>query len=257
MTYETILTETRGRVGWITLHRPEALNALNTTLMREVVAAAEAFDADAGIGAIVVTGSARAFAAGADIKEMEEKSSVEMLAEDHFGRWSRFAAVRTPTIAAVAGYALGGGCELALMCDLIVAADSAVFGQPEIGLGVIPGMGGSQRLVRAIGAYKAADLVLTGRRMDAAEAERCGMVSRVVAAEELLDEVAAIADSIAQRSLPALYAATAAIDAAQETSLAEGLRFEKHAFAALFATHDQKEGMAAFREKRAPRFEHR
>jgi enoyl-CoA hydratase len=257
MTYETILTETRGRVGWITLNRPEALNALNTTLMREVVDAAEAFDLAPGIGAIVVTGSAKAFAAGADIKEMEAKSSVEMTVEDHFGGWSRFAAVRTPTIAAVAGYALGGGCELALMCDIVVAADSARFGQPEITLGVIPGMGGSQRLARAIGTYKAADLVLTGRTMDAAEAERSGIVSRVVPADSLLDEVEEIADAIAAKPLPALYAATAALDAALETPLAEGLRFEKQAFAALFATEDQKEGMAAFREKRAPHFSHR
>ncbi|MFG6402918.1 enoyl-CoA hydratase [Microbacterium sp. P04] len=257
MTDETILTETRGRVGWITLNRPEALNALNSTLMREVVAAAEGFDVDPGIGAIVVTGSAKAFAAGADIKEMADKTAVEMALDDRFGAWGRFADVRTPTIAAVAGYALGGGCELALMCDLIIAADSARFGQPEITLGVIPGMGGSQRLVRAIGSYKAADLILTGRMMDAAEAERSGMVSRVVAADQLLTEAAAVAETIAERSLPALYAATAVIDAALETSLAEGLRFEKQAFAALFATEDQKEGMAAFREKRAPRFEHR
>ena len=257
MTYETILTETRGRVGWITLNRPEALNALNTTLMREVVAASEAFDVDPGIGAIVVTGSAKAFAAGADIKEMEAKTSVEMSVDATFGAWSRFAAVRTPTIAAVAGYALGGGCELALMCDLVIAADSARFGQPEITLGVIPGLGGSQRLARAIGTYKTADLILTGRRMDAVEAERSGIVSRIVPADRLLDEVAEIAEGFAAKSLPALYAATAALDAALETPLAEGLRFEQQAFAALFATADQKEGMAAFREKRAARFEHR
>jgi enoyl-CoA hydratase len=257
MTYETILTETRGRVGWITLNRPQALNALNTTLMREVVAAAEAFDADAGIGAIVVTGSPKAFAAGADIKEMAAKSSVEMTLDAHFSGWSRFAAVRTPTIAAVAGYALGGGCELALMCDLVIAADSAKFGQPEITLGVIPGMGGSQRLVRAIGSYKAADLILTGRTMDAAEAERAGMVSRVVAADRLLEEAGQVADTIAEKSLPALYAATTVLDVALETTLAEGLRSETQTFAALFATDDQKEGMAAFAEKRAPRFTHR
>jgi enoyl-CoA hydratase len=225
--------------------------------MREVVDAAEAFDLDPGIGAIVVTGSAKAFAAGADIKEMETKSSVEMTLDDHFGGWSRFAAVRTPTIAAVAGYALGGGCELALMCDVVIAADSAKFGQPETTLGVIPGMGGSQRLARAIGTYKAADLILTGRTMDAAEAERSGIVSRIIPADSLLDEVTRIADTIAAKPLPALYAATAALDAALETPLAEGLRFEKQAFAALFATADQKEGMAAFREKRAPHFSHR
>ncbi len=186
-TYETILVETRGRVGWITLNRPEALNALNTQVMHDIVAAASAFDADEGIGAIVVTGSERAFAAGADIKEMESKSGLDMVMDDHFGGWARFAAVRTPVIAAVSGYALGGGCELAMMCDIILAADTAKFGQPEINLGVIPGMGGSQRLVRAVGYYKAAELMLTGRMMDAAEAERAGLVSRVVPAADLLD----------------------------------------------------------------------
>ena len=257
MTNETILTETRGRVGWITLNRPEALNALNATLLRELVEAAEEFDRDPGIGAIVITGSAKAFAAGADIKEMEAKSSVEMALDADFGGGNRLAAVRTPKIAAVSGYALGGGCELALMCDLVIAADSARFGQPEITLGVIPGMGGSQRLARAIGRYKTADLVLTGRMMDAAEAERSGIVSRIVPAGQLLEEVGAIAETIAAKSIPALYAATAVLDAALETPLAEGLRFEKQAFAALFATDDQKEGMAAFREKRAPQFSHR
>ncbi|WZH38579.1 MAG: enoyl-CoA hydratase-related protein [Microbacterium enclense] len=255
--YETIRVEQRGRVGWITLDRPEALNALNTRTMHEVVAAAEAFDADEGIGAIVVTGSEKAFAAGADIKEMEGKSSVEMTLTDHFGRWSRFAAVRTPVVAAVSGYALGGGCELALMCDVILVSDRARFGQPEVQLGVIPGMGGTQRLVRALGYYKAAELVLTGRMIDAAEAERVGLVSRVVAADDLLDEAQAVAETIAAKPLPALYAAKAALDAALETSLAEGLRFERQAFAGLFDTADQKEGMAAFREKRAPSFTHR
>jgi len=255
--YETILTETRGRVGWITLNRPEALNALNTQTMRDVVAAAEAYDADPGIGAIVVTGSERAFAAGADIKEMEAKTGLEMVMDDHFGAWRRFADVRTPVLAAVAGYALGGGCELAMMCDIILAADTATFGQPEIGLGVIPGMGGTQRLARAVGAYKAADLVLTGRHMKADEAERAGLVSRVVPASDLLDEAQKAAEAIASKSLPSLYAAKAALDAALETPLAEGLRVEKHVFASLFDTADQKEGMAAFREKRAPRFGHR
>ncbi|WES63192.1 enoyl-CoA hydratase [Microbacter sp. GSS18] len=255
--YATILVETRGRVGWITLNRPEALNALNSQVMRDVVAAASAFDADEQIGAIVVTGSERAFAAGADIKEMESKSGLEMLVGDHFGDWSRFADVRTPVIAAVSGYALGGGCELAMMCDIILAADSAKFGQPEVNLGVIPGMGGTQRLMRAVGYSKAADLILTGRMMDAAEAERSGLVARVVPASELLDEAAKVADTIASKSLPSLYAAKAALDAAMETPLAEGLRFEKHAFAALFDTEDQKEGMTAFREKRAPEFRNR
>lgn len=254
---ETIQVETRGRVGWITLDRPEALNALNAQLMHELVAAATAFDADPAIGAIVVTGSEKAFAAGADIKEMESKTSVEWLVDDPFGEWPRFAAIRTPVIAAVSGYALGGGCELAMMCDIIVAADSARFGQPEITLGVIPGIGGTQRLVRAVGAYKAADMVLTGRMLRADEAERIGLISRVVPADALLEEAASMAETIASRSLPSLYAAKAALDAALETSLAEGLRFERHAFAAQFDTRDQKEGMAAFREKRDPDFTHR
>lgn len=256
-TYETILVETRGRVGWITLNRPEALNALNSQMMRDIVAAASVFDADPRIGAIVVTGSERAFAAGADIKEMESKSGLDMLMDDHFGGWAHFAAVRTPVIAAVSGYALGGGCELAMMCDVILAADTAKFGQPEINLGVIPGMGGSQRLVRAVGYYKAAELVLTGRMMGAEEAERAGLVSRVVPAADLLEEAGAVADTIAAKSLPSVYAAKAVLDAALESSLAEGLRFEKHAFAALFDTADQKEGMAAFREKRSPDFTNR
>lgn len=252
--YETILAETRGRVGWITLNRPEALNALNSQVMHDVVTAAEIFDADEGIGAIVVTGSERAFAAGADIKEMSDKSGLDMIMGDHFGGWARFAAVRTPVIAAVSGYALGGGCELAMMCDIILAADTAQFGQPEINLAVIPGMGGTQRLLRAVGYYKAAELVLTGRMMGAEEAERAGLVSRVVAAADLLDEAAKTADAIAAKSLPSLFAAKAALDAAMETSLAEGLRLERHVFAALFDTADQKEGMAAFREKRKPDF---
>ena len=255
--YETIRSETRGRVGWITLHRPDALNALNTTVMREVVDAATRFDADERIGAIVLTGSEKAFAAGADIKEMADKSGLEMTMDDHFGAWARFAAVRTPVVAAVSGYALGGGCELAMMCDVILAADTARFGQPEINLGVIPGMGGTQRLLRAVGPYRAAELILTGRMMDAAEAERAGLVSRVVPAADLLDEADKTASTIAGKSLPSLYAAKAALAAAQESSLAEGLRYEKQAFAALFDTEDQKEGMAAFREKRAPHFTHR
>jgi len=255
--YETILVETRGRVGWITMNRPEALNALNNQVMHEIVDASTSFDRDEGIGAIVVTGSERAFAAGADIKEMESKSGLDMLMGDHFSGWPTFAAVRTPVIAAVAGYALGGGCELAMMCDLILAADTAKFGQPEINLGVIPGMGGSQRLIRAVGYYKAADLILTGRMMDASEAERAGLVSRVVPAAELLDEAGRTADTIASKSLPSVYAAKAALDAAMETPLAEGLRFERHVFASLFDTADQKEGMAAFREKRSPDFTNR
>lgn len=255
--YETILVETRGRVGWITINRPEALNALNTQVMKDVVAAASAFDADDQIGAIVLTGSERAFAAGADIKEMESRSGLDMLIADHFGGWASFAAVRTPVIAAVSGYALGGGCELAMMCDIILAADTAKFGQPEINLGVIPGMGGSQRLIRAVGYYKAAELILSGRMMDAAEAERAGLVSRVVPAADLMTEASTLAETIASKSLPSIYAAKAVLDAALETPLAEGLRLERHVFASLFDTADQKEGMAAFREKRAPRFENR
>jgi enoyl-CoA hydratase len=232
--FETILVRQDGRVGWITINRPDALNALNTQVMWDILSAAEAFDADAGVGCIVVTGSERAFAAGADIKEMESKSGLEMLMGDHFG-----------------------GCELAMMCDIILAADTARFGQPEINLGVMPGMGGSQRLVRAVGYYKAAELILTGRMIDAAEAERIGLVSRVVPADELLTEAGRVAETIASKSLPSLYATKAALDAAMETPLAEGLRFERHVFASLFDTADQKEGMAAFREKREPRFEHR
>ncbi|MGO1507700.1 MAG: enoyl-CoA hydratase-related protein [Microbacterium sp.] len=255
--YETILVEQRGRVGWITLNRPQALNALNGQVAADVTAAAVAFDADDGIGAIVVTGSEKAFAAGADIKEMEGMAASDMLATDHFGAWNDFAAVKTPVIAAVSGFALGGGCELAMMCDIILAADTAKFGQPEINLGVIPGMGGTQRLIRAIGYYKAAELVLSGRMMGAEDAERAGLVSRVVPASDLLDETTKLAEGIASKSLPSLYAAKAALDAAMETTLAEGLAHEKQAFAELFDTADQKEGMAAFREKRAPNFTNR
>lgn len=255
--YETILVEQRGRVGWITLNRPQALNALNGQVAADVTAAAVAFDADDGIGAIVVTGSEKAFAAGADIKEMEGMAASDMLATDHFGAWNDFAAVTTPVIAAVSGFALGGGCELAMMCDIILAADTAKFGQPEINLGVIPGMGGTQRLIRAIGYYKAAELVLSGRMMGAEDAERAGLVSRVVPASDLLDETTKLAEGIASKSLPSLYAAKAALDAAMETTLAEGLAHEKQAFAELFDTADQKEGMAAFREKRAPNFTNR
>lgn len=255
--YTTIVTETRGRVGWITLNRPEALNALNSTLAAELAAAAVAFDRDEEVGAIVVTGSERAFAAGADIKDMAGKSARDMSVDNPFAPLEDFARVRTPVVAAVAGYALGGGCELAMMCDIILAADTAVFGQPEIDLGVIPGIGGTQRLARAIGYYKAAELVLTGRRMAADEAERAGLVSRVVPAADLLAEAEAVADRIASRSLPVAYAAKQALRASQETTAAEGLRLERTIFASLFALDDQKEGMSAFAEKRAPEFRHR
>ena len=255
--YATILTERQGRVGIITLNRADRLNALNERTMHDVVAAAEAFDADEGVGAIILTGAGRAFAAGADITEMAGLDGAEASSRDLFAGWDRFAAVRTPTIAAVNGFALGGGCEVAMMCDLIIASDAASFGQPEIGLGVIPGIGGTQRLVRAIGKAKAMDLVLTGRRIAAAEAEAWGLVSRVVPAESLMDEVMAIAAQIAGRSLPALHDATAAIDAAFEGPLAEGVAFERRLFHAGFDRADQTEGMAAFVEKREPRFTHR
>jgi len=255
--YETILVETRGRVGWITLNRPEALNALNSTLVRELAEAATAFDADEGIGCIVLTGSERAFAAGADIKEMADKTSRDMAMANPFVGLEAFSRVRTPIVAAVAGFALGGGCELAMACDIILAADTAKFGQPEINLAVIPGLGGTQRLPRAIGYYKAAELVLTGRTMDAGEAERAGLVSRIVPAADLLDEAAKVAEAIASKSLPVVYAAKAALRVSQETTAAEGLRFEKQTFTSLFALEDQKEGMAAFREKRQPTFTHR
>ncbi|MGY3128204.1 enoyl-CoA hydratase [Agrococcus sp. UYP33] len=255
--YRTIRVERRDRVAWIHLDRPEALNALNVQLMREVVAAATELDGDDGVGAIVVTGSERAFAAGADIKEMATKSTAEMRADGHFGGWAAFAAVRKPVIAAVSGYALGGGCELALMCDIILAADSATFGLPELSLGVIPGIGGTQRLVRALGYPKAAEIILTGRRVGAEEAERIGLISRVVPADRLLDEAQEMAASIAAKSLPALVAAKAAMDAALEMPLAEGIALETEHFTALFDTEDQQEGMAAFSEKREPRFRHR
>lgn len=256
-TYETILVEQHGRVGWITLHRPDALNALNSTLVGELAAAVAAFDADEGVGAIVLIGSERAFAAGADIKQMADKTARDMLVDNPFAALEQVARARTPLIAAVAGFALGGGCELAMICDVILAADTAQFGQPEISLGVIPGLGGTQRLTRAVGAYRAAELVLTGRRMGAEEAERAGLVSRVVPAAELRDAAMEVAEAIAAKSLPVVYAAKEALRAAQETTLAEGLRFEKQSFATLFALEDQKEGMAAFREKRAPEFRHR
>ena len=255
--YETIRLERRGRVAWITLDRPEALNALNTQLMHELVALTAELDRDDAIGAIVETGSEKAFAAGADIQEMADRSTAEMREADHFGPWLEFARVKKPVIAAVSGYALGGGFELALMCDIILAGDSAKFGFPEIGLGVIPGIGGTQRIVRAVGYPKAAELVLTGRRIDAAEAERIGIVSRVVPAAELLAEADAMATAMAARSLPALVAAKAALDAALETPLETGLAVEAEQFTALFDTADQKEGMAAFREKREPSFQHR
>lgn len=255
--YETILVTRADRVATITLNRPKALNALNSQVMAEVTAAATELDADAGIGAIILTGSAKAFAAGADIKEMADLSFAEVFGTDFFEPWSSFAATRTPTIAAVAGYALGGGCELAMMCDVLIAADTAKFGQPEIKLGVLPGMGGSQRLTRAIGKAKAMDLILTGRTMDAEEAERAGLVARVVPADSLLDEANAVAATIAGMSLSAARMAKEAVNRAYESTLAEGLLYERRLFHSAFATEDQKEGMAAFVEKRTPEFKHR
>ncbi len=257
MGYETILVERDGRVGTITLNRPEALNALNSRMMNEVTSAAAEFDADQGIGAIVITGSAKAFAAGADIKEMASLVFADVFDGDFFASWTKLAAVRTPTIAAVAGHALGGGCELAMMCDLLIAADTAKFGQPEIKLGVLPGMGGSQRLTRAIGKAKAMDLILTGRNIDAAEAERSGLVSRVVPADDLLTEAKAVATTISQMSRSAARMAKEAVNRAFESTLAEGLLYERRLFHSTFATDDQSEGMAAFIEKRTPNFSHR
>ncbi|WP_309083478.1 enoyl-CoA hydratase [Chelativorans sp.] len=257
MAYETILVETRGRVGLITLNRPKALNALNSKLLEELVAAAEAFDANQRIGAIVITGSEKAFAAGADIKEMQSKSFIDAYMEDLFAGWERLTRVRKPVIAAVAGYALGGGCELAMMCDFIIAADSAKFGQPEITLGVMPGMGGSQRLTRFVGKSKAMEMCLTGRMMDAQEAERCGLVSRVVPAGELIEEVLEVAAKIADFSMPAVMMTKEAVNRSYETTLSEGLRFERRLFHSMFALDDQKEGMAAFAEKRSAQFRNR
>jgi enoyl-CoA hydratase len=244
-------------VGLIKLNRPKALNALNSEVLSELVEALKAFDADPGIGAIVITGSDKAFAAGADIKEMQNKSFVEAFLDDFFSGWDDVGRVRKPIIAAVAGYALGGGCEVAMMCDFIIAADTAKFGQPEITLGVMPGMGGSQRLTRAVGKAKAMDMCLTGRMMDAVEAERAGLVSRIVPADKLLDEAIGAAAKIAEFSLPAVMMAKEAVNRAFETTLEEGLRFEKRLFHSMFALDDQKEGMTAFVEKRKANFSNR
>jgi enoyl-CoA hydratase len=254
MTYQDILVEQRGRVGLIRLNRPQALNALNSRLNDELGRAVAAFDADAGVSCILLTGSDKAFAAGADIKEMAGKSAVEVFMGDFAGTWDAVARARKPVVAAVAGFALGGGCELAMQCDLIIAADNAKFGQPEIKLGVIPGIGGTQRLPRALGKAKAMDLILTGRMMDAAEAERAGLVARVVPAATLMEEALRLAETIASMSLPALLAAKETVNRAFEAPLAEGMRFERRIFAMLFATADQKEGMAAFVEKRPAKF---
>jgi enoyl-CoA hydratase len=258
LSFQNILTETRGRVGLITLNRPRQLNALNDELMNELGAALLAFDADDGIGAIVITGNEKAFAAGADIAAMARWSYMDVYRTGYISRnWETLTQVRKPVIAAVCGFALGGGCELAMMCDIVIAADTARFGQPEIKLGVIPGAGGTQRLPRAVGKAKAMDLILTGRMMDAAEAERAGLVSRVVPAAGVLDEAIAAGTVIAEYSLPSVMMAKESINRAQQMPLDEGVRFERRVFHSLFATEDQKEGMEAFLAKRKPEFRHR
>ncbi len=257
MSYENIIVETKGKVGIVRLNRPAALNALNAALMRELAAAVDGFEADPQIVCMVITGSDKAFAAGADIKEMANKSFIDVFMGDFAASWDRVAHARKPVIAAVAGFALGGGCELAMHCDLIIAADNAKFGQPEIKLGVIPGIGGTQRLTHAVGKAKAMDLCLTGRMMDAAEAERAGLVARIVPLASLMEEALKAADTIASMSLPALILAKEAVNRAFETTLAEGVRFERRVFQSLFATEDQTEGMAAFIEKRPPKFKNR
>ena len=258
MAYENILTETRGRVGIVTLNRPKALNALNDALMNELGDALLRFDADDAIGCMIVTGSEKAFAAGADIGAMKDWGFMDVYKTEYITRnWEKIRQVRKPVIAAVAGFALGGGNELAMMCDFIIAAENAKFGQPEIKLGIIPGAGGTQRLPRAVGKSKAMDLVLTARMMDAAEAERAGLVSRVVPLEKLMDEAVAAASTIAEFSIPSVIAAKESVNRAFASSLDEGILFERRMFHALFASEDQKEGMAAFVEKRKPAFKHR
>ena len=258
MTYENVLTEVRGRVGLITLNRPKQLNALNDALMNDLGAVLGAFDADDNIGAIVIAGGERAFAAGADILSMKDWSYMDVYKSDFITRnWERLRTIRKPVIAAVSGVALGGGCELAMMCDIVIAAENARFGQPEIKLGVIPGAGGTQRLPRAVGKSKAMDLVLTGRMMDAQEAERAGLVARIVPADKVLEEAVAVANTICEYSLPAVMMAKESVNRAFESSLAEGILFERRSFHSLFATDDQKEGMDAFASKRKPAFKHR
>ena len=258
MGYEFITTEVKGRVALVTLNRPKQMNALNARLMQELGEALAGFDGDDGIGAIVITGSDKAFAAGADIGAMKDWDFLEVYKSDYITRdWEHIRKVRKPVIAAVAGYALGGGCELAMMCDIVIAAGSAKFGQPEINLGTFPGAGGTQRLPRAVGKAKAMDLILTARMMDAAEAERAGLVSRVVPADKLMEEAMAVAAKIAGYSLPVAIMAKEAVNRAYETTLAEGVHFERRMFHATFALADQKEGMAAFVEKRKPEFKHR
>jgi enoyl-CoA hydratase len=257
MAYQTIIAETRGNVGLITLNRPKALNALNDQLIDELARALDTLEADDEVGAIVLTGSEKAFAAGADIKEMAGKSFMDAFGANFIEKWQRLSKCRKPTIAAVNGYALGGGCEIAMMCDIILAGDGAKFGQPEITIGTIPGSGGTQRLTRVIGKSKAMDMVLTGRQMGAEEAERSGLVSRIFPAAELVDEAIKVGERIAHMSSPVVMMAKEAVDRAYETTLAEGILFERRLFHATFATEDQKEGMAAFVEKREPDFKDR
>ena len=254
MAFENIIVETRGPVGLITLNRPKALNALNSALIGELNLALDGFDGDATIGCTVITGSEKAFAAGADVKEMADKTYIDAYLGEFLSRWSGLSGARKPVIAAVSGFCLGGGCELALMCDLIIASDTAKFGTPEITLGIMPGAGGTQRLPRFIGKAKAMDMVLTGRMMDASEAERCGLVARIVTPEKLLDEALAAAEKIASYSQPIVMMAKETVNRAFETTLEEGVRFERRLFLSMFATEDQKEGMAAFIDKRKPVF---
>jgi enoyl-CoA hydratase len=257
MTFETIVAEKRGKVGLITLNRPQALNALNGMLISELNTVLDDFEADDAIGCTVLTGSEKAFAAGADIKEMQSLTYAEVLKGDFISTWERITRCRKPVIAAVAGYALGGGCELAMSCDFIIAGDNAKFGQPEINLGIIPGAGGTQRLTRFVGKSKAMEMVLTGRMMDAAEAERSGLVSRVVPAADLLAEALKVAEKVAAMSRPSVLMAKESVNRAYESTLTEGVRFERRVFHSLFATEDQKEGMAAFAEKRPAQFKNR
>ena len=257
MAYETILSETRGKVGLITIHRPDALNALNSTVIREINIALDGCEADAAIGAIVITGSEKAFAAGADVKEMKDLAFPSTYLDDFITAWDKVSQRRKPIIAAVSGFALGGGCELAMMCDFILASETAKFGQPEIRLGIMPGAGGTQRLTRAVGKAKAMELCLTGRMMDAQEAERAGLVSRIVPVADLVEEAVKTASTIASFSRQSVLMTKEAINRAFESSLAEGIRFERREFQSLFATEDQKEGMSAFIEKRPAAFKDR
>jgi enoyl-CoA hydratase len=257
MAYENIIVETKGRVGIIRLNRPQVLNALNLALKTELCDAIKKFDTDANIGCMVITGNEKAFAAGADIKEMVDKTYTEALVGNFTGDWDEAARARKPIVAAVAGFALGGGCELAMMCDIIIAADNAKFGQPEIKIGVIPGIGGTQRLTRAVGKSKSMEMNLTGRMMDAAEAERSNLVSRVVPLASLMDEAMKLAETIASMSLPSVLIAKEAVNRAFEGPLAEGIKFERRVFHSLFATEDQKEGMKAFIEKRKPQWKNK